>query len=134
MNICREHGILFIADEIQSVGRTGRMWGIDHYGVQPDLLISGKSLGGGLPLAAVTGLADIMDAPIPGGLGGTFGGNPLSCVAASAVLDVVADERFLARAPEVGSVIRARLERWPPITQRLEMSVASARCSPSSSS
>jgi 4-aminobutyrate aminotransferase len=112
VDLCHENGILFVADEVQTgVGRTGRMWAIDHYAIEPDLLVSGKSLGGGLPLAAVTGPADIVDAPIPGGLGGTFGGNPLSCVAASAVLDAVADERFLARASDVGRAIRARLER-----------------------
>ena len=78
--VCKEHGILYVADEVQSgVGRTGPMWAVEHYeGVEPDLVVSGKSLGGGLPLAAVTGRAEIMDAPGPGGLGGTFGGNPVA--------------------------------------------------------
>ena len=92
--LCRRHGILYVDDEVQSgVGRTGKMWAIEHYdGVEPDLLVSGKSIGGGLPLAAVTGRAEIMDAVPAGGLGGTFGGNPLSCAAAVAVLDIVADD------------------------------------------
>ena len=95
--LCREHGILYVDDEVQSgVGRTGKMWAIEHYdGVAPDLLVSGKSIGGGLPLAAVTGAAAIMDAVPAGGLGGTFGGNPLSCAAAVAVLDAVAEPAFL---------------------------------------
>src|SRR4029453_9478504 len=95
--LCAQHGILYVDDEVQSgVGRTGRVWAIEHYDVQPDLLVSGKSLGGGLPLAGVTGRAELLDAAPPGGLGGTFGGNPLSCAAAGAVLDAVADEEFLA--------------------------------------
>src|SRR5581483_933048 len=78
--LCRRHGILYVDDQIQSgVGRTGPIWAVEHYGVQPDLVVSGKSLGGGLPLAGVTGRAEVMDAVAPGGLGGTFGGNPLSC-------------------------------------------------------
>ena len=86
--LCDRHGILWIDDEVQSgVGRTGPVWAIEHYDAQPDLLVSGKSLGGGLPLAAVTGPAAIMDAVDPGGLGGTFGGNPVSCAAANVVLD-----------------------------------------------
>ena len=83
--LCRAHGILYVDDEVQSgVGRTGTMWAIEQYdGVEPDILVSGKSIGGGLPLAGVTGRAEVMDAVSPGGLGGTFGGNPLSCAAAS---------------------------------------------------
>ncbi len=109
--LCRRHGILYVDDEVQSgVGRTGRMWAIEHYdGVEPDLLVSGKSLGGGLPLAAVTGRAEVVDAVPPGGLGGTFGGNPLSCAAAAAVLEAVADERFLAAARRLGERMEARL-------------------------
>jgi 4-aminobutyrate aminotransferase/(S)-3-amino-2-methylpropionate transaminase len=109
--LCARHGILYVDDEIQSgVGRTGRVWAIEHYeGVQPDLLVSGKSLGGGLPLAGVTGRAELLDAVPPGGLGGTFGGNPLSCAAAGAVLDTVADEEFLARAGRLGEQLRERL-------------------------
>ena len=97
--LCGEHGILFVADEIQSgVGRTGPVWAIEHSGVAPDLVVSGKSLGGGLPLAGVTGRAEIVDAVPPGGLGGTFGGNPVACAAALAVLDEVATPEFRARA------------------------------------
>jgi 4-aminobutyrate aminotransferase len=111
-DVCARHGILYVADEVQSgVGRTGPMWAIEHYdGVRPDLVVSGKSLGGGLPLAAVTGRAEIMDAPGPGGLGGTFGGNPVSCAAAAVVLDTVAEPEFRARADALGETLRARLE------------------------
>ena len=106
------HGILFVADEVQSgVGRTGTVWAIEQYDVQPDLLISGKSLGGGLPLAAVTGPAEIVDAVEPGGLGGTFGGNPLACVAAVAVLEEVRRPAFLERGREIGEVMRRMLEQ-----------------------
>ena len=97
--LCREHGVLYVDDEVQSgIGRTGPVWAIEHYETEPDLLVSGKSLGGGLPLAAVTGRAEVMDAPHPGGLGGTFGGNPVACAAALAVLDEVATDEFRARA------------------------------------
>ena len=109
--LCDRHGILFVADEVQSgVGRTGPMWAIEWSGVAPDLLVSGKSLGGGLPLAAVTGRAEVMDAPGPGGLGGTFGGNPVACAAAAVVLDTVAEPEFRARADELGDELRARLD------------------------
>jgi len=109
--ICERHGILYIDDEVQSgIGRTGPVWAIEHYGVEPDLIVSGKSLGGGLPLAGVTGRAEVMDAVPPGGLGGTFGGNPLACVAAIAVLDEVARPEFRARSEEIGATIRRRLE------------------------
>ncbi|HEY7003032.1 MAG TPA: 4-aminobutyrate--2-oxoglutarate transaminase [Gaiellaceae bacterium] len=109
--LCAEHGILYVDDEVQSgVGRTGPVWAIEHYGVEPDLLVSGKSLGGGLPLAGVTGPGEIVDAVPAGGLGGTFGGNPLSCAAALAVLDEVASESFRRRADELGERIRAGLE------------------------
>ena len=105
------HGILFVADEVQSgVGRTGTVWAIEQYGVEPDLLVSAKSLGGGLPLGAVTGPAEIVDAVAPGGLGGTFGGNPAACAAAIAVLEEVRRPEFLARARELGETIRARLD------------------------
>jgi 4-aminobutyrate aminotransferase len=112
LELCDRYGILYVADEVQSgVGRTGLMWAIEHYeGVQPDLIVSGKSLGGGLPLAAVTGRAELMDAPGPGGLGGTFGGNPVSCAAAAVVLDTVAEPEFQAHAAELGRTIRARLD------------------------
>jgi 4-aminobutyrate aminotransferase len=109
--LCAEHGVLYVDDEVQSgVGRTGLVWAIEHFGVEPDLLVSGKSLGGGLPLAAVTGRAEVMDAPEPGGLGGTFGGNPVACAAALAVLDEVATDSFRSRAMDLGARIRPRLD------------------------
>jgi 4-aminobutyrate aminotransferase len=109
--ICEQHGILYVDDEVQSgVGRTGPVWAIEHYGVEPDLLVSGKSLGGGLPLAAVTGKAELVDAVPPGGLGGTFGGNPVACAAAIAVLNEVRRPEFRARAEELGQRLRSRLE------------------------
>jgi 4-aminobutyrate aminotransferase/(S)-3-amino-2-methylpropionate transaminase len=109
--LCDQHGILYVDDEVQSgTGRTGPVWAIEHYGVEPDLLVSGKSIGGGLPLAGVTGKAEVMDAVPPGGLGGTFGGNPLACAAAIAVLNEVRSDEFRARAEELGSRIRTRLE------------------------
>jgi 4-aminobutyrate aminotransferase/(S)-3-amino-2-methylpropionate transaminase len=109
--VCEQHDILYVDDEVQSgVGRTGPVWAIEHYGVEPDLLVSGKSLGGGLPLAGVTGRAEPMDAVPPGGLGGTFGGNPAACAAAVAVLTEVRGEPFRSRAQELGSRIRACLE------------------------
>ena len=107
------HGILYVDDEVQSgCGRTGPVWAIEHYGVEPDLLVSGKTLGGGLPLAAVTGRAEVMDAVPAGGLGGTFGGNPVSCAAAIATLDALADAR--PRAEAIGERLRARLEAIAP--------------------
>jgi 4-aminobutyrate aminotransferase / (S)-3-amino-2-methylpropionate transaminase / 5-aminovalerate transaminase len=109
--LCDRHGILYVNDEVQSgVGRTGPVWAIEHYDVEPDLLVSGKSLGGGLPLAGVTGPSEIMDAVPAGGLGGTFGGNPLSCAAALAVLDEVASESFRRHSDELGARIRAGLQ------------------------
>jgi 4-aminobutyrate aminotransferase / (S)-3-amino-2-methylpropionate transaminase / 5-aminovalerate transaminase len=110
--VCRRHGILYVDDEVQSgIGRTGNMWAIEHYqGVEPDLLVSGKSIGGGLPLAGVTGRAEVMDAVHVGGLGGTFGGNPLSCAAALVVLEIVSDHAFLSRAREQGDLLRGKLD------------------------
>ena len=113
IDLCHKHGILFIADEIQSgFGRTGAMFASERYGIEPDLIVTAKSLGGGLPLAAVTGRAEIMDAPAPGGLGGTFAGNPLSCVAAIAVLDLFKDENLLTRANELGDRFQRRAREW----------------------
>ncbi|HEV2086456.1 MAG TPA: 4-aminobutyrate--2-oxoglutarate transaminase [Gemmatimonadales bacterium] len=109
----RDHGILFIADEIQTgFGRTGKLFACEHYGLVPDLITTAKSLGGGLPLAAVTGRADIMEAPQVGGLGGTYGGNPLACAAALAVLDAMEAEHLPARAARMGEQIRARFCQW----------------------
>ena len=109
--ICDEHGIVLIADEVQTgFARTGRMFGIEHSGVEPDLITVAKSLAGGFPLAGVVGKAAIMDGPDPGGLGGTYGGNPISCAAALAVLDVIAEEKLLDRANAIGGRCKARLE------------------------
>ena len=110
--ICEKHGILYVADEVQSgCGRTGTVWAIERLGVEPDLMTSGKTLGGGLPLAAVTGKAEVMDAPHPGGLGGTFGGNPVAAAAGCAVLDALSSAEFRERADEIGRLVRARLDR-----------------------
>jgi 4-aminobutyrate aminotransferase len=109
--LCDAHGILYVDDEVQAgVGRTGPVWAIEHYGVTPDLLVSGKSLGGGLPLAGVTGRAELMDAVHVGGLGGTFGGNPAACAAACVVLDTVATPEFRRRADELGTKLRTKLD------------------------
>jgi len=107
--ICRKHGILFIADEVQSgIGRTGKFFAIEHYGVEPDIITSAKSLGGGLPMAAVTGRAEVMDAAGVGGLGGTFGGNPLSCAAALAALELMEKDGLLARSTQLGQKFEVR--------------------------
>jgi 4-aminobutyrate aminotransferase / (S)-3-amino-2-methylpropionate transaminase / 5-aminovalerate transaminase len=113
MEICHRHGVLFIADEVQSgFGRTGKLFACEHYGIEPDLMVTAKSLGGGLPLAAVTGRAEIMDAPGIGGLGGTFAGNPLSCAAALAVLDLFERGNLLTRAQELGNRFQKRAREW----------------------
>ena len=113
IELCHKHGILFIADEVQSgFGRTGALFASERYGIEPDLLVTAKSLGGGLPLAAVTGRAEIMDAPAPGGLGGTFAGNPLSCSAALAVLELFETENLLTRANELGDRFQRRAREW----------------------
>jgi 4-aminobutyrate aminotransferase/(S)-3-amino-2-methylpropionate transaminase len=110
--ICDEHGIVMIVDEVQTgFARTGKMFGIEHSGVQPDLITMAKSLAGGFPLSAVTGKAEIMDAPGPGGLGGTYGGNPLACAAGNAVLDIIEEEGLCARANEIGEVITTRIRQ-----------------------
>ena len=108
--LCDRHGIVFIADEIQTgFGRTGRMFAVEHAGVEPDLITAAKSLAGGFPLSGVIGRAAIMDSVAPGGLGGTFAGSPVSCAAALAVLDVFRDEHVLARADAIGAAMKARL-------------------------
>ena len=109
----KDHGILFIADEIQTgFGRTGKLFACEHYGLVPDLITTAKSLAGGLPLAAVTGRADVLDASQPGGLGGTYGGNPLACAAALAVLEVMERENIAARGAAIGERIRRRFTAW----------------------
>jgi 4-aminobutyrate aminotransferase/(S)-3-amino-2-methylpropionate transaminase len=106
--ICENHGILFIMDEIQSgMGRTGKLFACEHFDVIPDIILTGKSIAVGLPLAGVTGKAEIMDAPHVGGLGGTYGGNPISCRAALAVLDLLQGE-LLEKAVQLGEKVRAR--------------------------
>jgi len=110
-DMCDQHGILLIIDEVQTgFARTGAMLAIDQYGIEPDLVTMAKSLAGGFPLAAVTGKASIMDAPSPGGLGGTYGGNPLGIAAAHAVLDVIAEEGLCERANMLGARLKQRLE------------------------
>jgi 4-aminobutyrate aminotransferase / (S)-3-amino-2-methylpropionate transaminase / 5-aminovalerate transaminase len=108
--ICDDNGILLIADEIQSgFARTGKMFAIEHSGVEPDLVTIAKSLAGGFPLSGVLGRAAIMDATEPGGLGGTYAGSPVACAAALAVLDVIRDEKLLARADAIGERLKQRL-------------------------
>ncbi|MFZ5749657.1 MAG: 4-aminobutyrate--2-oxoglutarate transaminase [Pseudomonadota bacterium] len=108
--ICDEHGILLIADEVQTgFARTGKMFAMDHHEVAPDLTTMAKSLAGGFPLAAVTGRAEIMDAPAPGGLGGTYGGSPLGIAAANAVLDVIEEEKLCDRANQLGARLKQHL-------------------------
>jgi 4-aminobutyrate aminotransferase/(S)-3-amino-2-methylpropionate transaminase len=109
----REHGIVFIADEIQTgLGRTGKLFASEHFGLVPDIIVTAKSLAGGLPLAAVTGRADVLDSAQVGGLGGTYGGNPLACAAALAVLEAMEMEDIPARAARMGERIRARFCQW----------------------
>jgi len=112
-DICRKHGIVFIVDEVQSgIGRTGKWFASEHFGIEPDLITTAKSLGGGLPIAAVTGRAEIMDAPGVGGLGSTFAGNPLSCVAALAAIETIEKEGLLARSTAIGKRFEERARGW----------------------
>jgi 4-aminobutyrate aminotransferase/(S)-3-amino-2-methylpropionate transaminase len=118
--ICRKNGIVLIVDEVQAgLGRTGKFFAIEHYGIAPDLLLTAKSLGGGLPIAAVTGRAEIMDAPAVGGLGSTFAGNPLSCAAALAAIEMIEHGGLLERATAIGkrfaSAARGWQKKWPLI-------------------
>ena len=108
--LCDEHGIVMVADEIQSgIGRTGKMFAMEHFGIDPDLTCVGKSIGGGLPISGVVGKASIIDTVPPGGLGGTFGGNPMACAAALAVLETIEKDGLLAKGLEIGEVIDKRL-------------------------
>jgi 4-aminobutyrate aminotransferase/(S)-3-amino-2-methylpropionate transaminase len=118
--LCDQHGILLIADEIQTgFGRTGRLFAMEHSGVEPDLMTIAKSVSGGVPLSGVIGKADIMDSPGPGGLGGTFAGSPLACAAGLAVLDVIREEQLLNRAQHIGHFMTSRLKglqvRFPSV-------------------
>ena len=109
--LCDEHGIVLIADEIQTgFGRTGTLFAMEHFGVVPDLMTIAKSLAGGVPLSAVTGKAEIMDAPAPGGLGGTYAGNPLAIAAAHAIIDVMRDEKLPARGQKLGDQLKGVLD------------------------
>jgi 4-aminobutyrate aminotransferase/(S)-3-amino-2-methylpropionate transaminase len=109
--VCRAHGILLIADEVQTgMGRTGTLFACEQFGLEPDILIAAKSLGGGLPISSITGRAEIMDYPMVGGLGGTFGGNPVACRAGLAVLDKIEREGLCERALHIGKEIRKRFE------------------------
>ena len=111
--IADEHGIVLIADEVQSgFARTGRLFGIEHSGIQPDLITVAKSLAGGFPLSGVIGRAELMDAVDPGGLGGTYAGSPVACAAALAVLEVIDQERLVERAGVLGERVAATLEKW----------------------
>lgn len=110
-SVCDEHGIVLIADEVQTgFARTGKMFGIEHSGIEPDLVTIAKSLAGGFPLSGVIGRAPIMDAADPGGLGGTYAGSPMACVAALAVLEVIEEEQLLTRASSLGAITRSALE------------------------
>ncbi|ALD92417.1 4-aminobutyrate aminotransferase [Cupriavidus gilardii CR3] len=113
--LCDEHGILLIADEVQTgFGRTGKLFAMEHYGVAPDLTTMAKSLAGGMPLSAVCGRAEIMDAPAPGGLGGTYAGNPLAVASALAVLEVLEEENLIARGAALGQRLMDRLHSLRP--------------------
>jgi 4-aminobutyrate aminotransferase/(S)-3-amino-2-methylpropionate transaminase len=111
--VCDKYGIVFIADEIQcGAGRTGKLFAIEHSGVVPDIIVSAKSIGAGMPISAVTGKASIMDAPHLGGIGGTYGGSPVACVAAIEAIKILSSAAFLERVNEVGEIIRITLEKW----------------------
>jgi 4-aminobutyrate aminotransferase/(S)-3-amino-2-methylpropionate transaminase len=111
--LCDQHGIVMIADEVQcGFARTGRLFALEHYGLAADIIVTGKSLGAGMPIAATTGRADIMDATHPGGMGGTYGGNPVTCVAAIAAIEIMRQPAFLARVEQIGVTLRDTLEGW----------------------
>lgn len=123
--LCDEHGIVLIADEVQSgFGRTGRMFAMEHFheqtGVLPDLMTIAKSLASGMPLSAVTGRAEIMDAPAPGGLGGTYAGNPLAIAAAHAVIDVMREEKLPERGQMLGDMLKIRLQALRSVVPQID--------------
>jgi len=108
--LCDQHGIVLIADEIQTgFGRTGKMFSFEHAGVEADLMTMAKGIAGGFPISAVVGKSEIMDAPLPGGLGGTYGGSPVACAAALAVLEVIKEENLVERSVQVGALFNSRL-------------------------
>jgi 4-aminobutyrate aminotransferase/(S)-3-amino-2-methylpropionate transaminase len=124
--ICDEHGIVMIADEIQTgFGRTGKFFACEYAGIEPDLITVAKGIAGGYPLAAVTGKAEIMDAPLPGGLGGTYGGSPVGCAAALAVIDVIHEEGLVERANAIGAKFGKRLKG---LQEKLPQTVGAIRC------
>jgi 4-aminobutyrate aminotransferase/(S)-3-amino-2-methylpropionate transaminase len=111
IKICHDNGIVFVADEIQTgMGRTGMMFAVEHWGVEPDLLLTAKSMAAGMPLSAVVGRAEMMNAPQVGGLGGTYGGNPVCCRAALAVLEIFEEEKLLEKSRALGQKLRQRFE------------------------
>jgi len=111
--ICRKNGIVLIADEVQSgIGRTGKLFASEHFGIEPDIILTAKSLAAGLPLAGITGRAEMMDAPHVGGLGGTYGGNPLACRAALAVLEMIEKNNLLKKSRALGAKIENALNKW----------------------
>jgi 4-aminobutyrate aminotransferase/(S)-3-amino-2-methylpropionate transaminase len=111
--VCRRHNIVFIADEVQTgFGRTGALFASERYGIEPDIIVTAKSLGGGLPIAGVTGRAEMMDAPGSGALGGTFGGNPVACAAALAVIEEFEKGNLSRRANELGERFNRRAKSW----------------------
>ena len=111
--LCTQHGIVMIADEVQcGMGRTGKVFASEHYGLVPDMLVSAKSLGAGMPIGAVTGRADLMDAAHPGGVGGTYGGNPVACASALAAVETIRRPEFLAHATRLGEVMREVMGGW----------------------
>src|SRR6202142_2139424 len=112
-DICRRNKILLVADEVQTgFGRTGAMFACERYGITPDILVSAKSLAAGMPLAAVTGRSEVMDAPGVGGLGGTYGGNPLACAAALAAIETIEQEKLAERAAKIGQIFDERSKAW----------------------
>jgi 4-aminobutyrate aminotransferase / (S)-3-amino-2-methylpropionate transaminase / 5-aminovalerate transaminase len=123
--LCAEHGILFAADEVQSgFCRTGKMFAIEHSGVEPDMLLTAKSIGSGMPIAAVTGRADIMDAPHVGGLGSTYGGNPVACASAIASIDYMLEHDLSQRANEIGEITAGYFQEWKDLYE----TVGDTRC------
>jgi 4-aminobutyrate aminotransferase/(S)-3-amino-2-methylpropionate transaminase len=111
--LCDEHGIVMIADEVQcGFARTGKLFALEHYGLAADIVVTAKSLGAGMPISATTGRAEVMDATHVGGMGGTYGGNPVTCVASIAAIEIMREPAFLARAERIGTILRETLERW----------------------
>ncbi len=112
-DVCDQFGIVFIADEIQcGAGRTGKLYAMEHTGVVADIVVSAKSIGAGMPISAITGKAEILDAPHLGGVGGTYGGNPVSCVAAIAAIEILKSKSFLDRSVAVGNIIQKTMQEW----------------------